>query len=245
MDVVLPSVAPVMIFRSFILLGFFTTLFGWLQYKFQLQSVGDLAVYFDTMLMNHNPGAGGLRDVQMGAILAANKRLLGYIIIAGLGVLTFTLVHSFGMQKYKIARFYAYKSRKEEREDSLIYESDMIDENMVQKIFNILKRNTLETREINKKLFAAHRRHFKERHAEATAQIPNLIKKLKQVDGFWNKVKVVFKYIPQSMMESIKTVKRQNRELRELRHFRDAIQKQSNKKLRELYRSDNMDSSNN
>ena len=227
MDVVLPSVAPVMIFRSFILLGFFTTLFGWLQYKFQWQSVGDLAVYFDAILMNHNPGAGGLRDVQMGAILAANKRLLGYIIIAGLGVLTFTLVHSFGTER---RTFYAV---------------ELIDRNSVQKILNILKRNTVETHEINKKLFAAHRRHFKERHAEATAQIPNLIKKLKQVDGFWNKVKVVFKYIPQSMMESIKTVKRQNRELRELRHFRDAIQKQSNKKLQELYRSDNMDSSNN
>jgi len=103
MDVILPSVAPVMVFRSFIMLGFFTTLFGWLQYKFQIQSVGDLAVYFDAMLMSHNPTVGALRDVQLGAILAANKKLLGYIIIAGVGVLIFTLLHSFGRRKYSLA----------------------------------------------------------------------------------------------------------------------------------------------
>lgn len=99
MDVILPSVAPVMIFRSFVMMAFFISLFGWLHYKFQLQSVGDLAVYFDTLTMSHNLGAGSLRDVQLSAILAANKRLLGYILIAGLGVLTFVLFHSFGRQK--------------------------------------------------------------------------------------------------------------------------------------------------
>ena len=97
MNFVLPSVAPIMIFRSFIMLGFFITLFGWLHYKFQIQSVGDLAVYFDTM--NQNFEVGALRDVQLGAVLAANKRLIGYIIIAGLGVLTFVLCHSFGVER--------------------------------------------------------------------------------------------------------------------------------------------------
>lgn len=105
MNFVLPSVAPIMVFRSFIMMGFFVALFGWLHYKFQLQSVGDLAVYFDTITMNHNMGVGSTREVQLGAVLAANKRLLGYIIIAGLGVLTFVLFHSFGRQKYKIARY--------------------------------------------------------------------------------------------------------------------------------------------
>ena len=102
MDVILPSVAPIMVFRSFIMLGLFTTLFGWLQYIFQIQSVGDLAVYFDAMLMSHNPGAGGLRDVQLSTILVANKKLLGYIIIAGLGILTFTLLHSFGIEERSV-----------------------------------------------------------------------------------------------------------------------------------------------
>ena len=119
MNVVLPSVAPVMIFRSFIMMAFFIALFGWLHYKFQLQSVGDLAVYFDTITMSHNLGVGSLRDVQLGAILAANKRLLGYIIIAGLGVLTFVLFHSFGRQKYSLARYRMAKSEKQEQK--LVY----------------------------------------------------------------------------------------------------------------------------
>jgi hypothetical protein len=116
MNFVLPSVAPIMIFRSFIMLGFFTTLYGWLHYKFQLQSVGDVTVYFDvyvdTFAMSHNSGAGSLRDIQLGAVLAANKRLLGYILIAGLGVLTFVFFHSFGRQKYALARYRAYKKEK-------------------------------------------------------------------------------------------------------------------------------------
>jgi hypothetical protein len=218
MDIVLPSVAPVMVFRSFIMLGLFTTLFGWLQYKFQIQSVGDAAVYFDAMLMNHNPGAGGLRDVQLSAILVANKKLLGYIIIAGLGILTFTLFHSFGMQKYRIAR-YIYKSK--QSEESPVFIDDMFDQNMVQKIYNIVKKRTIEERDRNRKLFAAAMRHFKERHVEATSQIPRLVAQMKQVDGFWNKIKVIFKYIPASIKESIETVKRQNRELREIRRSKN------------------------
>ena len=102
MNFVLPSVAPIMIFRSFIMLGLFITLYGWLHYIFQLQSVGDAAVYFDAQAMGNAPLS--LRDVQLGAVLAANKRLLGYIIIAGLGVLTFILSHSFGRKKYLFAR---------------------------------------------------------------------------------------------------------------------------------------------
>jgi len=214
MDVILPSVAPVMVFRSFIMLGLFTTLFGWLQYKFQIQSVGDLAVYFDAMLMSHNPGAGGLRDVQLSAILVANKKLLGYIIIAGLGILTFTLLHSFGMQKYAIAR-YIYKTK--QTDENAVYMADMFDPNMVRKILNILKKRTKEEHEMNKKLIAAAKRHFKERHIQATSQIPNLVKNLKQVDGFWNKVKFILKTIPKNIKESIQLVKQQNRELREIR----------------------------
>ena len=54
-----------------------------------------------------------LRDIQLGAVLAANKRLLGYIIIAGVGVLTFVLFHSFGRQKYLFARYRMYKSKRQ------------------------------------------------------------------------------------------------------------------------------------
>jgi hypothetical protein len=219
MNVVLPSVAPVMIFRSFIMLGFFTTLFGWLQYKFQIQSVGDLAVYFDGMLMSHNPGVGALRDVQLSAVLAANKKLLGYIIIAGLGVLIFTLFHSFGRQKYRIARYNMYKA--ELRERKAIYESDMTDGSMVQKILNILKRNTKEQRERSKKLFATHKRHSKERRREALSQIPKIAERVKHVDGIGNKIKVVFKSIFKSFKDSIKKEKQRSKELREIRRSKN------------------------
>lgn len=110
MNVILPSVAPVMIFRSFIMMAFFITLFGWLHYRFQWQSIGDMSVHFDSLIMSQNPAIGSLRNVQLSAILAANKKLLGYIIIAGLGVLTFVLCHSFGREQYRIAYFRARKA---------------------------------------------------------------------------------------------------------------------------------------
>ncbi|MDR2037019.1 MAG: hypothetical protein LBQ60_03765 [Bacteroidales bacterium] len=108
----LPSVAPLMIFRSFVMMAFFTALVGWLQYKLQWQSVGNLAFYFDTLTMNHYPGTGSLRDIQSGAILSANKKLLGYTIVAGLGILIFILFHQFGRQKYKIAQYNVYRWEK-------------------------------------------------------------------------------------------------------------------------------------
>jgi esterase/lipase len=162
-----------------------------------LQSVGDLAVYFDMQTMGHSPML--LRDVQLGAILAANKRLLGYIIIAGLGVLTFVLFHSFGDAQ------------------RALFPAAAIDVNSVQKILNIVKKKTKEVHERNKKLSAAQKRHRKERHAEATSQIPRLVEKLKHVDGAWNKIKVIFKYIPASIKESIEKEKQRNKELREIR----------------------------
>jgi hypothetical protein len=111
MNFILPSVAPVMIFRSFIMMAFFVTLFGWLHYRFQWQSVGDVAVWFDSLAAA--PGVGSMRDAQLGAILAANKRLLGYVIVAGLGVLTFVLFHQFGRLKYRVAEMREIKYAKQ------------------------------------------------------------------------------------------------------------------------------------
>jgi hypothetical protein len=93
------------------MMAFFTTLFGWLQYKFQWQSIGDLAVYFDSLVMSHNPATGSMRDIQLGAVLAANKRLLGYVIIAGLGILTFVLFHRFGRHLSAFSRFVIFSLR--------------------------------------------------------------------------------------------------------------------------------------
>ncbi len=114
-EIMLPSVAPIMVFRSFVTISFFTALFGWLQYKLQWQSVGNLSFYFDTITMNNNPGTVSIRDIQLGAVLAANKTLLGYIIIAGLGFLIFIFFHQFGKQKYRIARYRVNKSAKQKQ----------------------------------------------------------------------------------------------------------------------------------
>ena len=111
-NTMLPSVAPIMVFRSFVMIAFFTALFGWLQYVLQWQSVGNLAFYFDTLSMTQNTATNAIREVHLGAVLAANKTLLGYTIITGLGFLTFILFHPFGQQKYKIAEYRLYKSEK-------------------------------------------------------------------------------------------------------------------------------------
>lgn len=114
-NIVLPSVAPIMIFRSFIMMAFFTSLFGWLQYKFQWQSIGDSAIYFDSLVMAHNPGLGSMGTVQLAAVLASNKKLLGYVIIAGLGILGLLFFYQFGSQKYRLVRYRAYRSEKREQ----------------------------------------------------------------------------------------------------------------------------------
>jgi len=90
------------------------------------------------------------------------------------------------------------------------------DDNDIYALLYLIKKNTGETHEINKKLFAALKRQAKERYKEATSQIPKLVEKVKQVDGAGNKVKVVLEYIPQSMMESIEKEKERNKELREI-----------------------------
>jgi MFS transporter, DHA2 family, multidrug resistance protein len=99
------SVNGVMLFRSFIAMAFFNSLISWMQYRLQWQSVNNLAFYFDGALMSTSPGFGNFRDVQLVAVLAANKTLLGYIIIAGIALLVFILFHRFGRLKYLVARY--------------------------------------------------------------------------------------------------------------------------------------------
>lgn len=98
----LPSVAPVMVFRSIICTAFFTGFFSWLQYYFQQQSVQNLAFYFDMTTMALDPTVGNLGSVQLGAVLAANKKLLGYVIIAGFAYLTFIFFHQFGTYRNRL-----------------------------------------------------------------------------------------------------------------------------------------------
>ena len=102
---IMTSIGVILVFRTFFVTAFFGSIITWLHYKLQWQSVNNLAVYFDSGLMSNNPGLGNYGSMQLSAILAANKTLLGYLIIAGIGLLTFILLHTFGDLKYKIARF--------------------------------------------------------------------------------------------------------------------------------------------
>ena len=115
-NIMLASVAPVMIFRSFIMMGLFTTLFGWLHYKLQWQSVDNLAIYFDAMMP---AGIASLRDVQLGAVLAANKTLLGYASIAGFGILSLIFFHQFGREKYRFAIYRSFIKNKLMKETAI------------------------------------------------------------------------------------------------------------------------------
>ncbi|MCB4235154.1 hypothetical protein LDL59_08720 [Kaistella anthropi] len=52
-----------------------------------------------------SPGSGvNLRSIQINAVLAANKTLYGYIILAGMGVLVYVLFHHFGKIRYRLLR---------------------------------------------------------------------------------------------------------------------------------------------
>jgi hypothetical protein len=126
-NTMLPSVAPIMVFRSFVMIAFFTALYGWLQYVLQWQSVGNLAFYFDTLTITQGTGVAAIQGIHLGAVLAANKTLLGYTIIAGIGFLTFIFFHQFGEQKYRIAR-HRIRTEEKRKQSELIPQTINIDE---------------------------------------------------------------------------------------------------------------------
>ena len=99
------SVAPLMVFRSVIAMTLFSGIVSWFQYRFQLESVVNLAANFDSILISSNPDVGSLSSVQLGALMAANKKLLGYAIMVGFAFLTFIFFHQFGNFKYKIGYY--------------------------------------------------------------------------------------------------------------------------------------------
>ena len=102
MDEMLPVAALVLAWRTFFTVGLFSAIFGYLQYQFQIQAVGDMAVYLDGNSFSTNQIMGNLKSIQLNAILAANKKLLGYICIAGIGILLYVLSYSFGVKRFKL-----------------------------------------------------------------------------------------------------------------------------------------------
>lgn len=94
----------VLLWRTFISLGIFSALFTWLQYKLQLQSLSNLAVYLDDVWLIQANGGVSFSTVQLNAILAANKTIFGFLNILGIGVLLYALFHHYGRTKDVLTR---------------------------------------------------------------------------------------------------------------------------------------------
>ncbi|MCJ8165990.1 MFS transporter [Pontibacter sp. E15-1] len=104
MEQLLQSIGLVMTFRSVITTALFTSLYSWLQYKFQWDSVNNLAVYFDGNLLSLQNALGGYKNLQVNAVLAANKKVFGLVSLAGLGIMVFVLQHHFEKLRFTSLR---------------------------------------------------------------------------------------------------------------------------------------------
>lgn len=94
----------ILVWRTFISLGIFSALFTWLQYKLQLQSLSNLAVYLDDVTLMQAGRDFKLSTIQLNAILAANKIIFGFVNILGIGILLYILFHHFGRTKNVLTR---------------------------------------------------------------------------------------------------------------------------------------------
>jgi len=92
----LAAIGLVLVWRTFLAVGFFSALFSWFQYQFQIVSLGDLAVYMDGMTITPQTVAANMKSIQLNAIISANKKIFGYVIIAGFGVMLYVITHHFG-----------------------------------------------------------------------------------------------------------------------------------------------------
>ncbi|MEH7890548.1 MFS transporter [Elizabethkingia meningoseptica] len=99
-DDMMAAIGLALVWRSFIAVAVFSALFSWFQYDFQVVSLGDMAVYLDGINLSQPTAMQNLKSFQIHAILAANKKLFGYIIIAGFGAILFVLQHSFGRERF-------------------------------------------------------------------------------------------------------------------------------------------------
>lgn len=105
MDDMLAAIGLVLVWRTFMAVGIFSALYSWFQYRFQVMAVGDLAVYLDGMTLTPQSLSGNMKALQLNAILIAGKKLFGYIVLAGSGVLLYILTHHFGRDRFEYVRF--------------------------------------------------------------------------------------------------------------------------------------------
>ena len=109
MESMLQAIGLILVFRSFVATAVFSSFFSWLQYRFQWESVNNLAVYLDGNLMSPQAALAGYKNIQLNAILVANKKIYGLISIAGIGMMIYVLQHHFG--KLRFTRFRWTKAR--------------------------------------------------------------------------------------------------------------------------------------
>ena len=62
---------------------------------------------------------GNMKAIQFNAILAANKRLLGYVCIAGVGILMYILAYHFGVDRHKMYRGFKVTSARRKHKAKL------------------------------------------------------------------------------------------------------------------------------
>ncbi|WP_213278666.1 MFS transporter [Chryseobacterium indologenes] len=105
MDDMLAAIGLVLVWRTFLAVGLFSAIYSWFQYHFQVIAIGDLAVYIDGMTITPQNVASNMKVIQLNAIIIAGKKLFGYIILAGLGVLIYVLTHHFGRERFQYLRF--------------------------------------------------------------------------------------------------------------------------------------------
>ena len=99
------AIGLVLVWRTFLAVGIFSTLYSWFQYRFQIESIGNAAVYLDGMTITPQTLSKNIRLLQLNAIIVATKRIFGYIIITGSGVLVYVLFHHFGRERFEQLKF--------------------------------------------------------------------------------------------------------------------------------------------
>lgn len=105
LDDMMAAIGLALVWRTFLTIGFFSAVFSWFQYRFQVESLGNLAVYMDGLTVSSQSVAANLKGIQLNAIIAANKKIFGYIVIAGFGILGYILTHHFGRERFVSTRF--------------------------------------------------------------------------------------------------------------------------------------------
>ncbi|MEY8759217.1 MFS transporter [Chryseobacterium tongliaoense] len=101
----LAAIGLFLVWRTFLTVGLFSALFSWFQYQFQIESLGNLAVYMDGLTVSSQNVLSGMKTIQLNAIIAANKKIFGYIILAGFMILIYVMTHHFGGERFQYVRF--------------------------------------------------------------------------------------------------------------------------------------------